>query len=82
MNKNSLSVIQIVIAALALIYMAAPDLLFGPLDDMGVATLAVIIDSILQVVKGRLDQTVRTNEREEEPDFKDAGSDPDFHKND
>ena len=54
MNKETMSNIQRIIIVAAIIYLVAPDLIIGPLDDVIVAIIATITDVILGITKERL----------------------------
>lgn len=54
MDKEKMSTIQWIIAVAAIIYLIAPDLIIGPLDDVIVAIIATITDVILGITKERL----------------------------
>ena len=54
MDKETMSTIQRVIIVAAIIYLVAPDLIIGPLDDVIVAIIATITDVILGITKERL----------------------------
>ena len=49
-----MSNIQRIIIVAAIIYLVAPDLIIGPLDDVIVAIIATITDVILGITKERL----------------------------
>ena len=46
-----MSTIQWIVAVAAIIYLIAPDLLIGPVDDIFVAIVATITDVILGITK-------------------------------
>lgn len=54
MDKETMSTIQRIIIVAAIIYLVAPDLIIGPLDDVIVAIIATITDVILGITKERL----------------------------
>ena len=54
MNRKAITIIQIIIAAIALTYFIMPDLLVGPFDDGVLAALAICAEVALFIV-----QTVR-----------------------
>ena len=54
MDKETMSTIQWIVAVAAIIYLIAPDLIIGPLDDVIVAIIATITDVILGITKERL----------------------------
>lgn len=56
MNSKTISKIQVIIAIAAVVYVIAPDLLIGPIDDTAVIALATIADVILGVTKSRISE--------------------------
>lgn len=54
MDKETMSTIQRIIIVAAIIYLVAPDLIIGPLDDVIVTIIATITDVILGITKERL----------------------------
>ena len=75
MENKSLTIIQIIIAVVALLYIVSPDLLLGPFDDAAIAGIATLADVILGVVKHRIP---KTNGNEEV--IKDIGGDEGFYR--
>lgn len=55
MDKETMSTIQWIVAVAAIIYIIAPDLLIGPVDDIFVAIVATITDVILGITKERIE---------------------------
>ena len=53
MNRKTLTTIQIVLAAIVLVYAIMPDLIVGPFDDGVLAALAVIAEVVLFIMQGR-----------------------------
>ena len=53
-NKESMSTIQWIVAVAAIVYLIAPDLLIGPVDDIFVSIVATITDVILGITKERI----------------------------
>ena len=53
-DKQMFTTMQKLIAVIAIIYLIAPDLLIGPIDDMLIAIIATITDVILGITKERL----------------------------
>ena len=54
MERKPLTVLQVVIAVLALLYVVAPDLLLGPFDDGVVVMIGTISDVVLGLLKKRI----------------------------
>ncbi|MBR6210186.1 MAG: hypothetical protein IKQ81_03450 [Clostridiales bacterium] len=54
MDKDIMYKIQRIIIVAAILYLVAPDLIIGPLDDVIVAIVATITDVILGITKERL----------------------------
>ena len=75
MENKSLTIIQIIIAVVALLYIVSPDLLLGPFDDAAIAGIATLADVILGVIKNRIPKTNGTEEV-----IKDIGGDEGFYK--
>ena len=74
MENKSLTIIQIIIAVVALLYIVSPDLLLGPFDDAAIAGIATLADVILGVIKKRIPKTNGTEEV-----IKDIGGDEGFY---
>ena len=74
MENKSLTIIQIIIAVVALLYIVSPDLLLGPFDDAAIAGIATLADVILGVIKNRIPKTNGTEEV-----IKDIGGDEGFY---
>ncbi len=74
MESKSLTIIQIIIAVVALLYIVSPDLLLGPFDDAAIAGIATLADVILGVIKNRIPKTNGTEEV-----IKDIGGDEGFY---
>ena len=74
MENKSLTIIQIIIAVVALLYIVSPDLLLGPFDDAAIAGIATHADVILGVIKNRIPKTNGTEEV-----IKDIGGDEGFY---
>ena len=51
MKEKNLGTVQIVIVVCTIVYIIAPDLIVGPVDDAAVAVLAGIIEAVLGVVQ-------------------------------
>lgn len=49
--ERNLEKIQIVIAIVAVLYVIMPDLFIGPIDDTALATIAVIAEVVLGVMR-------------------------------
>ena len=75
MENKSLTIIQIIIAVVALLYIVSPDLLLGPFDDAAIAGIATLADVILGVIKNRIPKTNGTEEV-----IKDIGGDEGFYR--
>ena len=50
MDKG-LAKVQVVIAIIATLYVVMPDLFVGPIDDAVIATIAVIMESVLGIMR-------------------------------
>lgn len=61
MDFKAISKIQTMLAIAAAIYVIAPDLLFGFIDDTAVVALVVIADVILGVTKSRISESSTTD---------------------
>ncbi|SCW68733.1 hypothetical protein SAMN02910456_02599 [Ruminococcaceae bacterium YRB3002] len=66
MERRPLTVLQVVIGVLALLYVVSPDLLLGPFDDAAIGSLAVIAEVVLGVIKGRIPQSFNSTGDQEE----------------
>lgn len=51
MEKKYITIIQVLVIVAAIAYCVAPDLIFGPFDDAIVASIAVISDLVLGLIK-------------------------------
>ncbi|MCR5061101.1 MAG: hypothetical protein K6A80_08745 [Saccharofermentans sp.] len=49
--EKSLSKIQVIVAILATLYVVMPDLFVGPFDDAALATMAIIVEASLGIMK-------------------------------
>ena len=72
MERKPLTVLQVVIAVLALLYVVAPDLLLGPFDDAAVLTIGAVADVVIGIIKKRIGSS---NDDASEPEMKDIGND-------
>ena len=54
MERKPLTVLQVVIAVLALLYLVSPDLLLGPFDDAAVLTIGAVADVVIGIIKKRI----------------------------
>lgn len=51
MEKKDITIIQVLVIVAAIAYCVAPDLIIGPFDDAIVASIAVISDLVLGLIK-------------------------------
>ena len=72
MERKPLTVLQVVIAVLALLYLVSPDLLLGPFDDAAVLTIGAVADVVIGIIKKRIGSS---NDDASEPEMKDIGND-------
>lgn len=72
MERKPLTVLQVIIAVVALLYVVSPDLLLGPFDDAAVLTIGAIADVVIGIIKNRIGSS---NGDYQEPVMKDIGND-------
>ena len=51
MTNKDFRKIQIIIAIVAVIYIVMPDLFVGPIDDATIMTIAVIVETVVGVMR-------------------------------
>ena len=65
MNKSNISSIQRVVIIVAVIYVFAPDLFIGPIDDAAVAAIAAIAEVVLGIIKSATSPATITSEKDD-----------------
>lgn len=77
MERKPLTVLQVIIAVVALLYLVSPDLLLGPFDDAAVLMIGTVSEVVLGLLKNRIGNA---NVDDQEPIMKDIGNDFDDPK--